>query len=105
MTPWMVLTAFVAAINLTVFTALRGRWDRRLLILLLASLLGTASGNAIGARTGLELVRIGDFHLLAACLGAQLAMLATDLLAQLGPSRPPPERPARGGRDGEPTDR
>ena len=105
MTPWMVLTVFVAAINLTVFIALRGRWDRRLLILALASLLGTAAGNAIGGRTGLELVRIGDFHLLAACLGAQLAMLATDLLAQLGPSRPAPERPPRGGRDGERTDR
>jgi hypothetical protein len=105
MTPWMVLTVFVAAINLTVFIALRGRWDRRLLILALASLLGTAAGNAIGGRTGLEVVRIGDFHLLAACLGAQLAMLATDLLAQLGPSRSPTERPARGGRDGERTDR
>lgn len=105
MTPWMVLTAFVAAINLTVFIALRGRWDRRVLILLLASLLGTATGNAIGARTGLELVRIGDFHLLAASLGAQLAMLATDLLAQLGPSRPVPEGPSRGGRDGDRADR
>ena len=105
MTPWMVLTAFVAAINLTAFIALRGRWDRRLLVLALASLLGTAAGNAIGARTGLELVRIGDFHLLAACLGAQLAMLATDLLAQLGPSRTAPERPSRGGRDGARTDR
>ena len=104
MTPWMVLTVLVAAINLTFFIALRGRWDRRL-ILGLASVVGTAAGNAIGARTGLELVRIGDFHLLAACLAAQLAMLATDLLAQLGPSRPPPEHPTRGGRDGERTDR
>jgi hypothetical protein len=105
MTPWMVLTVFVAAINLMAFTALRGRWDRRLWVLGLASLLGTAVGNAIGSRTGLELVRIGDFHLVAASLGAQLAMLATDLLAQLGPSRPPPERPTRGGQDGERTDR
>lgn len=88
MTPWMVLTAFVAAINLAAFTALRGRWDRRLLVLALASLLGTAAGNAIGARTGLELVRIGDFHLVAACVAAQLAMLVTDLLGHLGPSRP-----------------
>jgi hypothetical protein len=105
MTPWMVLTAFVAAINLTVFIALRGRWDRRVLILLVASLLGTATGNAIGARTGLELVRIGDFHLLAASRGAQLAMLATDLLAQLAPSRPAPEGPSRGARDGDRADR
>lgn len=87
MTPWMVLVAFVAAINLTAFTALRGRWDRRLFILALASLGGTIVGNAIGARTGLELVRIGDFSLVAACLAAQLAMLVTDLLAHLGPGR------------------
>jgi hypothetical protein len=87
MTPWMVLVAFVAAINLTAFTALRGRWDRRLFVLLLASVGGTIAGNAIGARTGLELIRIGDFHLVAASLGAQLAMLITDLLGQLGPAR------------------
>ena len=105
MTPWMVLTVLVAAINLMAFTALRGRWDRRLWVLALASVLGTAVGNAIGARTGLELVRIGDFHLLSACLAAQLAMLATDLLAQLGPSRPPPDRRARRGRDEGRTDR
>ena len=87
MTPWMVLVAFVAAINLTAFTALRGKWDRRLFLLGLASLLGTVAGNAIGARTGLELVRIGDFNVVAACLAAQLAMLVTDLLAHLGPTR------------------
>ena len=105
MTPWMVLTVLVAAINLMAFTALRGRWDRRLLVLALASLLGTVIGNAIGGRTGLEVVRIGDFHLVAASLAAQLAMLVTDLLAQLGPSRPPVERPGRGDRDEERTDR
>jgi hypothetical protein len=87
MTPWMVLVAFVAAINLTAFTALRGKWDRRLFVLGLASLGGTVAGNAIGARTGLELVRIGDFSLVAACVAAQLAMLVTDLLAHLGPRR------------------
>jgi hypothetical protein len=105
MTPWMVLTAFVAAINLTIFIALRGRWDRRVLILLVASLLGTVIGNAIGARTGLELVRIGDFHFVSASLGAQLAMLATDLLAQLAPQRPPAGRPTRRGSDADRADR
>jgi hypothetical protein len=85
----MVLTALVAAINLAAFTALRGRWDRRLVVLALASLLGTVAGNAIAARTGLELVRIGDFHLVAACVAAQAGMLITVLLAHLGPSKPP----------------
>jgi predicted aspartyl protease len=89
MTPWMVLTAFVAAINLTTFIALRGRWDRRVVLLGFASLLGTAAGNVIGARTGLELVQIGDFHVLAASVVAQAAMLVTDLLGHLGPARGP----------------
>ena len=104
MTPWMVLTAFVAAINLTTFIALRGRWNR-LPVLGLASLLGTVAGNAIAERTGLELVRIGDFHLVAACLAAQLAMLATDLLAHLLPARAPVDRPGRPARDVERPDR
>ena len=105
MTPWVVLTVFVAAINLSAFTAVRGRWDRRLVILALASLLGTIAGNAIGSRTGLELVRIGDFHLVASCLCAQAAMLITELLAQLAPAKPPPDRSGSRSRDGERADR
>jgi hypothetical protein len=89
MTPWLVLTAFVAAINLAAFTAIRGRWDRLMPILLAASLIGTVLGNAIAARTGLELVRIGDFNLVLASAAAQLSMLVATLLAQLGPSRRP----------------
>jgi hypothetical protein len=89
MTPWLVLTAFVAAINLAAFTAIRGRWDRLLPILLVASLIGTILGNAIAEGTGLELVRIGDFNLVLASAAAQLSMLVATLLAQLGPSRTP----------------
>jgi hypothetical protein len=89
MTPWLVLTAFVAAINLAAFTAIRGRWDRLMPILLVASLIGTILGNAIAARTGLELVRIGDFNLVLASAAAQLSILVATLLAQLGPSRTP----------------
>ena len=105
MTPWMVLTALVAAINLTAFIALRGRWDRRLPVLALASLLGTVLGNAIGQRIGLELVRIGDLHLVAACVAAQAAMLATDLLAHLLPTRSPLDGSGRPLRDVERRDR
>jgi hypothetical protein len=93
MTPWQLLSLMVAAINLAAFIALRGRWDRMLPLLALAALAGTVAGNAIGQRTGLELLRIGDFHALAASVTAQLAMLAVDLLPHLGPGRPaqPPD--------------
>jgi len=87
MGPWIVLATFVAAINLFVFIGLRGRWGRLVPALALASLVGTLAGNAVGQRTGLELVRIGDFHLIAASVLAQLAMLAVALLSAIGPVR------------------
>lgn len=81
----MLLTALVAAINLVAFVALRGRWGRVVGPLAIAALLGTVAGDAVGARTGLEPLRLGDYHLLAASVGAQLAMLITLLLVALVP--------------------
>jgi hypothetical protein len=85
MTPWMVMSALVALGNLFGFVLVRGRWGSLVPFLLLASLLGTMAGNAIGGRTGLELLWIGDFALVAASAGAQLAMLAVVLLSAMGP--------------------
>lgn len=86
MSPWLLLTAMVVAINLAAFLAIRGRWGRIAWALAVAALLGTLGGDAIAGRTGLEVARIGDFHLVAASVGAQLAMLATLLLAALLPA-------------------
>lgn len=86
MSPWFLLTALVAAINFTAFIAIRGRWGRISLLLAVAAVLGTAGGDAVGGATRLELLRIGDFHALAASVGAQLAMLAALLLVALAPS-------------------
>jgi hypothetical protein len=87
MTPWLLLTAFSAALNLLAFIWVRGHWGRIVPILALASVLGTVVGNAIGERIGFDLLRVGDFRLLAASVVAQLAMLAVVLLAALGPRR------------------
>ncbi|HET9879749.1 MAG TPA: hypothetical protein VFQ81_10655 [Candidatus Limnocylindria bacterium] len=85
MTPWLLLSVLVALANLFAFILVRGRWGSLVPFLALASLIGTMAGNAIGDRTGLELVRIGDFALVAASVGAQLAMLAVVLLSAMGP--------------------
>ena len=82
MTPWMVLTAFTAAINLSLFILVRGRWDRLVPPLFLAALVGAVVGNAVGDRADLG-PRIGDYHVAVASVTAQLAMLATTLLAVL----------------------
>ncbi|HEY7525274.1 MAG TPA: hypothetical protein VIA82_00325 [Candidatus Limnocylindria bacterium] len=85
MTPWLLITVLLAGINLLGLLAILGRWGRMVLALAMAALLGTALGNAVGALTGLELLRLGDYHVVAASVGAQLAMLATLLLAALLP--------------------
>ncbi len=88
MTPWLVWVAFVTAINLFVFVAIRGTWGRLVPVLALVSLVGVVVGDAVGGRAGLELLRVGDFHPLTASVVAQLAMAATVLLGALAPAAP-----------------
>jgi hypothetical protein len=83
MSPWFVLVAFVAAINVLAFIAVRGHWGRLAPLLGVASVGGTMAGDAIGQRTGVDLLRIGDFHVVTASVVAQLAMVAVSLLAAL----------------------
>lgn len=85
MTPWLLLTVLVAAINLAALLVIRGRWGRIVLLLMPVAVLGTVIGDAMGGASGLEVVRIGDFHLVAASVGAQLAMLVVLLAASTIP--------------------
>lgn len=87
MPPWAIWYPLLAAFNLFLFIAVRGRWGRIVLALAVASLVGVALGDWLASVTGLEVVRIGDMHVVAASLVAQLLMLAVTLLAALGPVR------------------
>lgn len=86
MTPWLAITALLAIINLAAFLAVRGRWGRIVGLLALASLLGTIVGDAVGGATGLDVLVLGDYHVLAASIGAQLLMLGTLLLVAMLPT-------------------
>jgi len=85
--PWLVWVPLLALINLLVFVAIRGRWGHVVFVLGLASIAGVVIGDWVGERLGFELVRIGDMHVIAASVGAQLLMVAVTLLAALGPVR------------------
>jgi hypothetical protein len=87
MGPWVIWVPLLGLINLMVFIAVRGRWGRSVPILFAASLAGIVVGNEVGRVTGLEVLRIGDMHLMAASLAAQLLMVVVTLLAALGPVR------------------
>ena len=90
MIAWLILVAFTAGINLFLFIAVRGRWGPLVPILVIAALAGTVAGNEVGRRLGMDLLRIGSFEPVAASAAAQIAMLATVLLAALAPTEPPP---------------
>lgn len=85
MPPWLLWVPLLAAINLLAFLAVRGRWGRIVLALALASVVGVVIGDAVGGAIRLDVVRIGDMHVLAASIGAQLAMVVVTLLSALGP--------------------
>jgi hypothetical protein len=85
--PWLVWVPLLALVNLFIFLAIRGRWGRIVWILALASVLGVVIGDLVGGAIGVELLRIGDMHVLAASIVAQLLMLAVTLLSALGPVR------------------
>ncbi len=85
--PWLVWVPLLALINLLLFIAIRGRWGRIVWVLLGASAAGVVIGDWVGERLGVELLRIGDMHVVAASVVAQLLMVAVTLLAALGPIR------------------
>ena len=85
--PWLVWVPLLALINLLVFLAVRGRFGRSALGLLVASVLGVAVGDAIAEPLGIELLRIGDMNVLLASVGAQVLMIVVSLLSALGPVR------------------
>ncbi|HEY6608637.1 MAG TPA: hypothetical protein VI277_05520 [Candidatus Limnocylindria bacterium] len=87
MPPWLVWVPLLALINLLIFVAIRGRWGRVVLVLGVASAVGVLIGDAVAGATGLEVLRIGDMHVIAASVGAQVCMVAVTLLASLGPVR------------------
>jgi uncharacterized membrane protein len=85
MGPWVVWVPALGLINLLVFIAVRGRWGRSVPILFVAAMAGIVIGNEVGRLTGLEVVRIGDMHVVAASFAAQVLMVAVTLLGALGP--------------------
>lgn len=85
--PWLIWVPMLALINLLIFVAVRGRWGRSALALAVAAVVGVVIGDQVASRTGLEVLRIGDMHVVAASVGAQVLMVAVSLLAALGPIR------------------
>lgn len=83
MVPWAIWTMLVATISLTLFVAIRGRWGREAPALVVAALVGAAAGNFLAALAGVDLLVLGEYHLVGAAIGAQLALVSTAAVATL----------------------
>lgn len=83
MVPLALWTVLVAAINLTLFVAIRGRWGRELPFLALAATIGTLAGNFLATLLEVDVLVLGEFHLIGAVIGAQLALITTAAIATL----------------------
>ncbi len=95
--PAVVLALLVGAFWTSFAVLVTGVAGARLPFVLLLAILGAWAGDALGGRLGLDLLRIGDFRLVAASLGAWAGIGLVVLVSILGPSRNPGAGSSTGG--------
>ncbi len=82
-----VLALIVGLFHTALYVLLRGHAGGRLPLLFIAAVLGAWAGDELGARMGLDLLRVGDFRLLAASILAWVGLGFVSIIAILGPAR------------------
>jgi len=87
MSPAPVLALLVGVFHTALYVLIRGSAGGRLPLLFVAAVLGSWAGDAIGARMGLDLLRIGDFRVFTASAVAWIGIGAVAIIALLGPER------------------
>ncbi|MFL5680852.1 MAG: hypothetical protein ACJ77B_09660 [Chloroflexota bacterium] len=85
--PAPVLAVLVGVFHTALFVLLRGSAGGQLPLLFVAAVLGAWAGDALGARLGIDLLRIGDFRLVAASAVAWVGLGIVAVVAILGPER------------------
>lgn len=81
------LATLVGVFHTALYVLIRGTLGGRIVLILGAAVLGAWAGDAIGARLGLDLLRLGDFRLLAASVVAWLGIGFVAVASVLGPAR------------------
>jgi hypothetical protein len=87
MGPAPILAILVGLFHSGLFVLIRGSAGGQLPLLVLAAALGAWAGDALGGRLGIDLLRIGDFQLLAASVTAWVGIAIVAIVAILGPER------------------
>jgi hypothetical protein len=90
--PALVLSVIVGLFHVSAYVFIRGRAGARVPLLVVAAILGAWAGDTVGARLGIDPVRIGEFNLVSASVVAWLAILLVAIVAILVPERAPGAR-------------
>ena len=85
--PAPILALLLGAFTTALFVLIRGSGGGQLPLLFIAAVLGAWAGDALGARLGIDLLRIGDFRLVSAVAVSWLGIGLVSVVAILGPSR------------------
>ncbi len=84
--PSLVLSVLVGGFHAALSVFVRGTGGGRLPLLVLAAILGAWTGDAIFARLGISIMRIGDYNLVGASVVAWVGIAIVSVVAVLGPS-------------------
>jgi hypothetical protein len=84
--PAPVLALLVGGFHTALFVFARGRADVRVFLVFVAAALGAWAGDATGGRLGIDPLRIGDFHLIAASVVAWAGIGFVAVLSILSPA-------------------
>ena len=87
--PAPVLALLVGIFHTALYVLIRGTAGGQLPLLVIAAFLGAWAGDELGARLGFDLLRIGDFRLVAASAVAWIGIGFVSVIAILGPTRRP----------------
>ena len=87
--PAPVLALLVGVFHTALYVLIRGSAGGQLPLLLIAAVLGAWAGDEVGGRLGFDLLRIGDFRIVAASLVAWIGIGMVSVMAVLGPARRP----------------
>lgn len=81
------LSVLVGTFHAALAVLIRGSAGGRLPLLVGAAILGAWAGDALAGRLGIELLTLGDYHLVGASVVAWLGIAIVSVLAVLGPER------------------
>jgi hypothetical membrane protein len=84
--PALIFAILVGIFHASLYVLIRGSARGRLPIIVVAAILGAWAGDALADRLGVDLLTIGDFHLLAASIVAWIGIGISSAIAILGPS-------------------